>query len=531
MNTSSAQTSLILLVLAGCASTGGEKYRIRPDEELLAGRAAWLAGPKVQPKERLNVVLIVADDLGRADTSLYPEGRIATPNLDQLANDGVRFDNGYVTAALCSPSRASLLTGRYQQRFGHEAQPHDRYAQSGLEFFFAQLFLSTDDWKLLEHRAPDAEDVQRQGIPKSELLLPELLHRAGYATGMFGKWHLGWNEDFQPHRRGFDDFTGFYEAYSLYADPPTRDGVINQRLPEFSDRFIWERGRTNISQFVHNGAPITDDSYSTDRFTTDAVKFIDAHKDEPFFLYLPFQNPHTPFQAKREDWDAFPDEKDPIRRTYLALIRSLDTSIGRVLAALKERGLEENTLVIFISDNGSALYTHATSSAPLQGGKFTLFEGGIRVPFVMRWPNKIPKGARYAEPVSAVDVVATIAAATELPLPTDRTYDGVDLTPFLRGEQTNAPHESLFWRAGYTSAIRSGPLKLIRDQHSNVTSLFDLAIDPGERTDLSAQRPDDVKRLLNQLDAWNAQCREPLWPAVMDYRFIANDGRAYWYPL
>jgi arylsulfatase A-like enzyme len=348
---------------------------------------------------------------------------------------------------------------------------------------------------------------------------------------MFGKWHLGWNEDFQPHRRGFDEFTGFYEAYSLYAAPPQREDIINQRLPEFSDRFIWERGRSGISSFVHNGQRIEDDSYSTDRFTNDAVAFIDAHQREPFFLYLPFQNPHTPFQAKRSDWDAFPNEKDPIRRTYLALIRSLDQSIARVLAALKERGLDENTLVVFLSDNGSALYTHATSSAPLQGGKFTLFEGGIRVPFVMRWPGRIPAGMRYAEPVNATDVVATIAAATGLPLPNDRVYDGVDLLPFVRGELSAPPHDALYWRAGYTSAIRSGSLKLIRDRLSGVTSLFDLATDPGEQHDLASAKPDDVQRLLRQLDAWSNQCREPLWPAVMDYRFIANDGRSYWYPL
>jgi len=522
---------LPLLVLASCA-TGGEKYRIRPNEKLVAGKREWLSGPRVTPKQKLNVVLIVADDLSRADTSMYPEGKVATPNLDALAEQGVRYGAGYVTAALCSPSRAGLLTGRYQNRFGHEVQPHDRYAKSGLEFFFARAFLQTDDWKLLTWKVPDAEDVQRQGIPSSELLLPELLKRAGYATGMFGKWHLGWSPETQPHHRGFDDFTGFYEAYSLYAAPPERAGIVNQRLPEFSDRFIWGRGRDDISALVHNGQLVIDEkSYLTDRFTDEAIAFIEKNKEQPFFLYLPYQNPHTPFQAKQEDWDAFPNEQDPIRRTYLALIRSLDASVGRVMKALDERGLTDDTLVVFISDNGGALYTHATSNAPFQGGKFTLLEGGIRVPFTMRWPGKIPAGLRYDEPVSAVDVVTTIAAATGLELPGDRTYDGVDLLPFLRGEKPGAPHDALFWRADYTSAMRAGSLKLIRDKHSGVTSLFDLASDPGETKDLSTTRPTVVKRMLEQLDAWNATCAEPLWPAVMDYRFVANDGREYWYPL
>lgn len=498
---------------------------------MLSGRDAWVAQPPVTPKRKLNVVLIVADDLGVSDTSMYEGGRVATPNLDRIANEGVRYGAGYVTAALCSPSRASLLTGRYQQRFGHEAQPHDRYVSSGLEAFFARMFMTTDDWRLLETRSPDKEDIERQGIPKSELLLPELLKRAGYATGMFGKWHLGWNRDFQPQHRGFDEFTGFYEAYSLYASPPEQQGIVNQHLPEFSDRFIWGRGRSGIASLVRNDQVVDEPRYLTDVFTDEAIDFIDRHQQEPFFLYLPYQNPHTPFQAKQEDFDAFPDEKDPIRRTYLALIRSLDTSVGRVLNALDEKGLRDDTLVIFMSDNGAALYTHATTNAPLQGGKFTFFEGGVRVPFAMRWPGQIPAGAKFDAPVSAVDVVGTIASATGLPLPEDRRYDGVDLLPYVRGEASGTPHEALFWRAGYTRAVRSGSLKLLVDDLAKAHALFDLATDPGETRDLSATRPDDVARLRAQLDGWNAECVVPLWPAVMDYRFVANDGRAWWYPL
>lgn len=523
-------TWLLSLLLVACA-TGGEQFRIRPDARALEGRASFLAGPLTPTRPRLNVVLIVADDLGRADTTMYPEGRVPTPSLDALADQGVRYGAGYVTASLCSPSRAGLLTGRYQNRFGHEVQPHDRYVSNAFEYFFARLFMTTEDWRLLSYKSPDAEDVQRQGIPRSEVLLSELLKHAGYATGMFGKWHLGWNDDVQPHKRGFDEYVGFAEAYSLYAAPVDRSDIVNQRLPEFSDRFIWERGRSGISALVKNGVVIDEPGYLTDRFTDDAIAFIDAHRSEPFFVYLPYQNPHTPFQVKKSDYDAFPDEKDPIRRTYLALIRSLDSSVGRVLKALDERGLADDTLVVFISDNGGALYTKATSNAPFQGGKFTLFEGGVRVPFVMRWPGRIPAGLRYDEPVSAVDVVATVAAAAGLPLPKDRVMDGVDLLPFLRGEKQGSPHEALFWRADYTSAIRKGPLKLIRDRQSNVTALFDVVADPGETNDLAQGRPEDVKRLLSELDAWNAQCAAPLWPAVMDYRFVASDGREYWYPL
>lgn len=519
-----------LFLLASCA-TGGEAYRIRPNEKALAGRDAWLAQPRVTPKQKVNVVLIVADDLGMADTSLYGASGVQTPNLERLARDGVRYGAGYVTAPLCSPSRAGLLTGRYQERFGHEGQPHDRYARNRLEFFFARLFLATDDWRLLTYRAPDTEDVQRQGIPRSELLLPELLRRAGYATGMFGKWHLGWSPDFQPQHRGFDEFTGFYEAFSLYAEPEGRADIVDQHLPEFSDRFIWDKGRTGSAALVRDGKVVEEPRYLTDVFTDEAIGFIAKHRDEPFFLYLPYQNPHTPFQAKRSDWDAFAGEKDPLRRSYLSLIRSLDTSVGRVLDALDELGLADDTLVIFVSDNGAALYTQATTNAPYQGGKFTHFEGGVRVPFAMRWPGRLPAGARYDEPVSTLDVVATIAEAVGLPLPQDRAYDGVDLLPFVRGEKAGPPHQTLFWRAGYASALRQGPLKLLRDRQSGVTALFDLESDAGEKKDVSAARPEDVKRLLGELDAWEAQCVPPLWPAVMDYRFVASDGREYWYPL
>lgn len=520
-----------LLALAGCAP-GAERFHIRPDETLTSGKAAWLARPAPPARARRpNVVLIVADDLGRADVSTYPEGRVATPNLDRLAKAGVAYGAGYVTASLCSPSRAGLLTGRYQQRFGHEGQPHDRYARNGLEYLWMKWFMSTDDWRILGWNAPGEADVQRQGLPASELTLAELLRHQGYATGMFGKWHLGWAPEFQPHHRGFDQFYGFYEAYSLYSAPTDREGVRDQHLEEFSDRFIWGRGRGDISAVVRNGVVAEEPGYLTDRFTDEAIAFIDQHRAGPFFLYLPYQNPHTPYQVKRADEAPYASEPDPVRRAYLALIHNLDQSVGRVLDALDQRGLGEDTLVIFLSDNGGALYTRATSNAPFQGGKFTLFEGGLRVPFSMRWPGHLPAGARYDEPVSALDVVATVAAATGLELPADRVYDGVDLVPYVRGERAGSPHPALFWRAGYTAAIRSGRWKLLRDDLAGNTALFDLLEDPGERRDVAGAHPAEVKALTLALDDWSAQCRAPLWPAVMDYRFVGSDGRAWWYPL
>ncbi len=518
----------MLVLLASCA-TPQRAGPIQTDAALQRGHQAWLASPRPVPRARPNVVLIVADDLGRADVSMYPQGRIATPNLDRLAADGVAYGAGYVTAALCSPSRAGLLTGRYQERFGHEGQPHDRYPSNAVQYVWMRQFMATDDWRVTDWN--QADDVDQQGLPPSELTLADLLHHQGYATGMFGKWHLGWTAPFQPRNRGFDTFEGFYEAYSLYAAPADRDDLVNQHLDEFSDHFIWNGGRTGKSTVLRDGVEVKPGAYLTDEFTDQAISFIDAHRQQPFFVYLPYQNPHTPFQVKKADYDAFPDEPDPIRRTYLALVRSLDTSVGRVLDALDARGLRDDTLVIFISDNGGALYTHATTNAPFQGGKFTLFEGGLRVPYAMRWPARLPSRVHYDEPVSALDIVTTVAAAAGLELPADRPFDGVDLAPFVRGEKPGVPHQSLFWRAGPTSAIRRGPLKLIRDGRSNHVALFDLLVDPSEHVDLAASRPADVAALSAELDAWSAQCRAPLWPEVMQYRFVDASGREWWYPL
>lgn len=521
----------LTLALAGCLH-GGEAHRITPDAALLAGRDAYVAGPPRTPARPLNVVLLVADDLGRMDTSMYGEpGTPKTPALDRLAREGVAFTQGYVTAPICSPSRAALLTGRYQQRFGHEGQPHERYAQNHLEYFVFKHFIATGDWLLRRPVRPFDDDVQRQGLPKSEVTLAEVLKRHGYATGIFGKWHLGWSDDVVPHRRGFDEHFGYYEAYSLYQRDVDSPDVVNQRHTDFSDRFIWGKGRDGTAAICRNGVVVDEPGYLTDRLTDEAVGFIERHRAEPFFLYVPFPNPHTPFQAKKALYDAFPDEKDDNRRVYRALIASLDESIARVLDALDRHGLAQDTLVVFVSDNGGAEYTHAVDNAPFLGGKMTLFEGGLRVPFALRWPGQAPAGLRYEAPVSTLDVVATVAAAIGAELPGDRPYDGVDLLPFLRGEQDGAPHQALYWRAEYARAVRRGDYKLVESTDVGASALFDLAADPGETKDLSKERPDVVQALQQDLARWEAQCRAPLWPHVMEYRFVAPDGREFYYPL
>ncbi|MBL8957399.1 MAG: sulfatase-like hydrolase/transferase, partial [Myxococcaceae bacterium] len=391
---------LLPWALVACV-TDGAKYRIRPDGPLLAGREAWVSATRSAPARRVNVVLLVADDLGYADVGAMgrPGPRIATPNLDALAAQGVTFEQGYVTSPLCSPSRAGLLTGRYQQRFGHEGQPHDRYAKNALEFFVFEHFVAGGEWQLERRVAPDAEDVRRQGLPVGELTLADLLKRHGYATGVVGKWHLGAGHDFQPRQRGFDEHYGVYEAYTLYADPPDRGDVVNVKHGDFSERFIWGKGRSGTAAVRRDDVVVEEPGYLTTRFADEAVAFIDKHRAEPFFLYVPFTAPHTPFQALKTDVAKFEGEPDENRRVYLALVASLDEAVGRVVKAIDERGLGGETLVVFMSDNGGALYTGATTNAPFKGGKFTLFEGGIRVPMMARLPGRLPAGLRYAQPV------------------------------------------------------------------------------------------------------------------------------------
>ncbi len=518
-----------LFCLTACLP-GGEAYRIASDPSAVARRDAFLARP-LKSAPRLNVVVMLADDLGVNDTSLASGGAVKTPGLERLAAGGVLLQQASVTAPLCSPSRAALLTGRYQQRFGHEGQPHERYARNGLEAFAFRHFIAGGDWQFHRPVAPDLEDVQRQGLPVGELTLAEVLSRSGYATGAFGKWHLGWNEASAPHRRGFDTHVGFYEAYTLYQPDLKSPDVVNQRHDDVSEGFIWGKGRTGTAQLVRNGVPFEDDGYLPDTLTSEAIRFIEAHRAENFFVYLPMQNPHTPFQAKKALFDRFAEEPDQNKRVYKALIASLDESVTRVLDALDRTGVADDTLVIFLSDNGGALYTHAADNRPLQGGKFTLFEGGVRVPMVMRWPRRLPAGTQYEQPVSALDVFATVAAAVGAELPAGLTLDGVDLAPYLSGENVAAPHEWLFWRAEYAQAVRHGRWKLLRDTWHGTSALFDLETDPGEKIDLSASQPARVQELSVAWEQWNAGNRAPLWPHVMEFRFSANDGREFWYPL
>ncbi len=439
-----------------------------------------------------NVVFVFADDLGIGDTSVYGSEVIDTPNIDALAESGVRFTQGYVSHPVCSPSRAGLLTGRYQQRHGWEFNPAGRDVDSGM--------------------SPD------------ERTLADVMKDAGYATGMIGKWHLGYRGPYHPLSRGFDEYFGVLAGGSIFIDPAT-PGVesMGAAMATRPDRVAVYRGREKIE--------VTD--YLTDVFTTKAVEFIDHHQDEPFFLYLSHTTPHTPLQATAKYLDRYRHVEDKATRIYAAMVSSLDDSVGLVVTKLEEIGQLDNTLVVFSSDNGCAGYIKgACSNAPHAGFKRYHQEGGVRVPFIMSWPKMLPAGTIYEHPVITLDLLSTFSAVAG---GSATTEDSVNLIPYLTGENSGAPHEYLYWRAGPSRAIRDARWKLIKynrtllteadlgedgrfpppaggwptdSPHGQLTLLYDLNSDPGETENLASEHPDVVARLEAVHATWDAGLRE-----------------------
>lgn len=510
-----------------------EDWTIDAEPQAVTGKQQYLrslassGGSETDP----NIVIILADDLGKTDISLYGRPPIRTPNIDSIGLKGVTFDEGYISSPICAPSRAGLLTGRYQQRFGFEYQPHDRYPKNRLEMLVYRHFIAKGDWAVAEQTSfPPLSEVVKNGIPPSEVLLSEILSARGYATGIFGKWHLGAGEQAIPSNRGFGTQYGFYEAYTLYMADTSDADIINQRHRDFSDPFIWGKGRTGTCAIRLNGEVIDEKYYLTDRIAQEANAFIRANAERPFFLYVPFLAPHTPFQATRAYYDRLGHIGDRNKRVYNAMIWQLDDAVGSIISQLTQLGLMDNTIVFFLSDNGGATYTEATDNHPLKGGKFTNFEGGLNVPFMMRWDGHLNPRTRFPYPVIALDVFPTVLDALGIALPDDRAVDGRSLLPYLREDGPKPVHEGLFWRSGYSRAIRFGQWKLVTDLHSGNMALYDISIDKNEQHDLHEQRPDVVRQLRERYSEWDHGMMPPKWPRVMDFRF--RDGeRDFYFPL
>ncbi|TFH26194.1 MAG: sulfatase [Bacteroidia bacterium] len=513
--------TIVLLVGILCHSSFGQSVYppIRVDSTRLDGKTRYFQSlaQSGDHKGGPNIVVIVADDLGKNDLNLYFKDGLDTPNINQLAEEGIVFTEAYSTSAVCNPSRAGMITGRYQQRFGNERQIMGRYARNKFEFFAFKTFVNTRPLQLIEPwYTPSETELRKQGLPVSEISLFEAFHSVGYTTACFGKWHLGYNEPFLPQNKGVDEFYGFYEAFSLYEPTRSKD-IVNHKHRIFQNKMIWRQKRSGPSAIVRNGEEVEENEYLTKRIAEEACQFIKTHEEDPFLLYVPFSAPHTPFQAPKSYCDRFSHVKDLNKRVYFAMIAALDDAIGEIIEQVKESGIEENTLVFFCSDNGGATYTGATDNGDLKGGKMTNFEGGLNVPFIIKWKGTLSAGAQYHTPVSLMDIFTTALSACTIPAPTDIPIDGVDLIPFLTGEREGVPHEFLFWKTDFNKSVRSGKWKLIVNSREDQLVLYDLEADKQEHQDLKATHSEVVEHLLSKLTEWESELVPPLWPGVMEY--------------
>jgi arylsulfatase A-like enzyme len=491
---------------------------------------AWAQGPATPPvgARPPNIILIMADDLGINDISLTGTGAggIKTPNIDAIGQQGVTFANGYAGNATCAPSRAALMTGRYPTRFGYEFTPTDPNLPKWfpislfrVDHMFARNLAHTEagsDVKPIFDEAAASRSALPggKGVPASEITIAEQLRSRGYHTIHLGKWHLGEDTGMRPEAQGFDESLGFMIGGMKFL--PEKDPNVVNSKQDFDpiDRYLW----ANLPFAVQfNGGPrFAPDRYMTDYLTEAAIAGIRANRNRPFFLYLAYNAPHTPLQALRADYDALPQIKDHRLRVYAAMIRALDRGVGRVMAELKRQGIDDNTLVVFSSDNGGANYIGLPDiNRPYRGWKATFFEGGTKIPFMMRWPGKIAAASRYAPPISHFDIFATASAAARVALPADRAIDGVDVLPYLSGANTGVPHATLFWRSGAYRVVRDGDWKLQSLDRPAKNLLFDLKADPTEKIDVAAANPAIVTDLLGKLKAHDAEQMPPAWESLV----------------
>ena len=444
-----------------------------------------------------NIVYIVVDDLGYGELGCYGGKEIPTPQIDAMAAGGARFTSGYVTAPFCAATRAALITGRYQTRFGFEFNPIGA-----------------------------KNIVPGIGLPLGEKTVADRLRDAGYATGLVGKWHLGATAPFHPLRRGFDEFFGFLNEGHYYVPPPWQGVTTWLRRKTLPDggkgrwsspdgRIVWST-QLGINEFeydadnplLRNSQPVDEKVNLTDAFTREACDFIERHRAQPFFLYLAYNAVHSPMQGTDKFMKKFAHIQDIQRRIFAALLAHLDDSVGKVFAQLRESGVEENTLVVFLSDNGGPTKELTSSNASLRGGKDDLWDGGIRVPFIVSMKTRIPAGRVVDVPVVSMDATATAlelagAASGQAKL------DGVSFMPLLASKTTEVPERPLFWRVGKKNALRSGDWKIIRDGKD--WQLYDLKHDIGETTDLAVKEPARVQQMSAIWDRWNSEQIEPRW--------------------
>jgi arylsulfatase A-like enzyme len=425
-------------------------------------------------RERPNIILILADDLGYADIGVHGCSDISTPHIDAIARSGVLCTQGYSSHSYCSPMRAGLMTGRYQHRFGYENNmPYDAHNRF-------------------------------MGLPTDQRTIAARLREVGYTTGALGKWHLGAAHPFHPNHRGFDFFYGFlgggHDYFTVDLQRPLSEGYFDA--------------------LQRNGQPEGLDEYLTTKLSQEAVGFMDANRERPFFLYLAYNAPHTPLQAPQSYLDEFASIADPRRRAYAAMVHAMDDGIGMVLETLDRLGLRDNTLVFFLSDNGGPEDANASCNDPLRGQKGQVYEGGIRVPFLASWPARLPAGVVYDHPVISLDIACTaLAVGAAKAEPDPSRLDGVNLVPYFCGEADEPPHEALFWRqsAGRVWAVRAGEYKLLQDGDAAAAELYQLSQDVGEAADLAEDQTQRIESLRRSYEQWDAHNQLPFFPSFREY--------------
>jgi len=424
--------------------------------------------------EKPNILVILADDLGYGELNCQGyTSQIPTPHIDSIAKSGIRFTSGYVSGPYCSPTRAGFMTGRYQQRYGHEFNPGP--AQAG-DF----------------------------GLSLNEQTFGNRMKAAGYATAWFGKSHLGYAPQFHPLKRGFDEYFGFLGGMHSYLDAAS----------------------DSHNPILRGTTPVDNIDYTTDAFGRETVNFIEKHRGESWFCYLAFNAVHTPLESTKKYLDRFTNVTDRKRHTFCAMLSAMDDAVGAVLAKLRELKLEENTLIFFFSDNGGPTPSTTSGNGPLRGFKMQTWEGGIRIPFLLQWKGRLPAGKVDDRPVIQLDILPTALAAAGVEIKPEWKLDGVNLLPYLSGQKSGIPHEALYWRMGQQMAIRMGDWKLVKGvgnkgvegfavpgkATTDGAELYNLKADIGEKHNLAEQEPAKFKELAAAWDKWNSELVDPKWP-------------------
>ena len=489
----------------------------------------WSEGPSErlnQNDSRPNIILILADDMGYNDISLHnggaADGTLETPHIDSLAKNGVWFNKGYAANATCAPSRASIMTGRYATRFGFEFTPVPDLGQLVIRW------LAEEDDDNLRARidneiARNLPSFMDQGMPSDQITIAEILKTQGYYTAHIGKWHLGHSSGMSPLDQGFDDSLSLAGAYYLPEDHPD---VVNAKFETSIDKMVWSGGqyaaRFNDSNYF------TPDKYVTDYYTDEAIKVIEKNKNRPFFLYLSHWAIHNPLQAIRSDVEQMSHMSGHNLKVYSGMIRALDRSVGEIIRTLKELNIYGRTLIFFTSDNGGANYIELEDiNKPFRGWKISFFEGGIRVPFILSWPDQIDPGLKFDKPVHHFDIFSTIASAANVQIPMDRKIDGVDLMPYIKGEKITNPHQTLFWRSGNHQAVLHENWKYLISKKEGTKWLFDTDQDPLERNNLININPEKTLQIESLLAMFNSEQANPLYPSSTELPVLIDkyDGQ------